>query len=150
MTTHGASASKPAVAVLGAGSWGTALAIHLARTGHRAAIWGRDPAQLDAMTRDRSNARYLPGVAFPDGLTVVATLDAAIAQADDVLVVVPSHAFREMPRPVSGRCCVRACVSRGPPKGFELDTGRLPNEVATEVLGHPSTDGRAVRAHVRA
>jgi len=134
MTTHGASASKPAVAVLGAGSWGTALAVHLTRTGHRVVIWGRDPAQLDAMTRDRSNARYLPGVAFPDGLTVVATLDTAIAQADDVLVVVPSHAFREILGQFQPLLRPRMRVAWAT-KGFELDTGRLPNEVATEVLG---------------
>jgi len=134
MTTSGGSASKPAVAVLGAGSWGTALAVHLARTGHRVAIWGRDAAQLDAMTRNRCNARYLPGVAFPAGVSVVATLGAALAQADDVLVVVPSHAFREILGQLQPllRAGMRVAWAT---KGFELDTGRLPNEVATEVLG---------------
>jgi len=54
------SATRPAVAVLGSGSWGTALAIHLARTGHRAILWGIETDELTAMARDRTNRRYLP------------------------------------------------------------------------------------------
>ena len=58
------------MAVIGAGSWGTALAIQLSRTGHPTVIWGRDAAQLDAMRRVRCNERYLPDAAFPAALAV--------------------------------------------------------------------------------
>jgi glycerol-3-phosphate dehydrogenase (NAD(P)+) len=108
--------------------------VHLARTGHRASLWGRDPAQLAAMTRDRANTRYLPGVSFPDGVTVVTSLNAAVANSDDVLVVVPSHAFRSVLiqlRPLLRRGMRVAWAT----KGFEVDTGRLPHEVAAEALG---------------
>jgi glycerol-3-phosphate dehydrogenase (NAD(P)+) len=120
--------------VLGAGSWGTALAVHLARTGHRVSLWGRDTSQLAALTRDRSNVRYLPGVTFPDGVTVATSLVSGVAASDDVLVVVPSHGFRTMLgqlRPLL-RPGMRVAWAT---KGFELDSGRLPNEVAAEVLG---------------
>ncbi|MFM7626109.1 MAG: 2-dehydropantoate 2-reductase N-terminal domain-containing protein, partial [Gammaproteobacteria bacterium] len=62
------------LAVIGAGSWGTALAIQFARAGHPVRLWGRDPAQQAEMARDRRNARYLPDAPFPPGLDAVATL----------------------------------------------------------------------------
>ncbi len=83
------------IAVLGAGSWGTALALHLARLGNDTRLWGRDAAAMAAMQGDRVNARYLPGIAFPDTLTATADLAQALAGVRDVLVAVPSHAFRQ-------------------------------------------------------
>jgi len=127
-------ASKPAVAVLGSGSWGTALAVHLARTGHRAILWGIETDELSAMARDRVNSRYLPGVTLPDGLEIEHDFARAMAAAELLLVVVPSHAFREVlerARPLlrTGQRVVWAT------KGFELSTGKLPHEVADDVLG---------------
>ncbi len=122
------------MAVIGAGSWGTALAVHLARTTGRTALWGLAPPDMADLARDRVNQRYLPEAPFPDALEVVTTLEAAVAAADELLVAVPSHAFR-------------ACLDHIAPllrpgmrvawatKGFELDTGKLPHQVATEVLG---------------
>jgi len=125
---------KPSVAVLGSGSWGTALAAHLARTGHRAILWGIETDELTAMARDRVNSRYLPGVALPDGLEIEHDFARAMAGAEQLLVVVPSHAFREV--------LERAKLLLRPgqrvawaTKGFELETGKLPHEVADEVLG---------------
>lgn len=83
------------IAVLGAGSWGTALALHLARLGNDTRLWGRDTAAMAAMQRDRVNARYLPGISFADSLTATANLAQAVAGVRDVLVAVPSHAFRQ-------------------------------------------------------
>src|SRR5271167_1338467 len=80
--------------VIGAGSWGTALAILLAREGHPTQLWGRDGAQLDAMRLAGCNRRYLPGVSFPDSLRVTGDLGAALEDARDALIAVPSHAFR--------------------------------------------------------
>ncbi|HUO18230.1 MAG TPA: 2-dehydropantoate 2-reductase N-terminal domain-containing protein, partial [Steroidobacteraceae bacterium] len=82
------------VAVLGAGSWGTALAIQFARGGRSVRLWGRDGVQLTAMARARANTRYLPGVGFPDSLAVEGELARAVEGAHDVLIVVPSGAFR--------------------------------------------------------
>src|SRR5579863_8893915 len=95
-STMTARAPQGSVAVLGAGSWGTALAIQLARAGRAVRLWGRDGARLAAMARARRNERYLPSAPFPDGLEVEADLPAALAAARDVLIVVPSPAFRSV------------------------------------------------------
>ena len=87
--------AKPSFAVLGSGSWGTALASLIARNGHPTTIWGRDAAQVEAIARTHENPRYLPGIALPDSLRATTDLATALHGADLVLVVVPSHAFAE-------------------------------------------------------
>ncbi len=82
------------LAVLGAGSWGTALAIHLARNGHVVRLWGRNPETMAGLEQQRSNTRYLPDIPFPDALTATADLDHALGGADGCLIAVPSHALR--------------------------------------------------------
>jgi len=122
------------IAVLGAGSWGTALAIQCARAGRPARLWGRDRAHMEIMARERSNTRYLPGAPFPDSLHLMADLEAVIDGVDDVLLAVPSHGFRallQQLKPVLSQS-VRLCWAT---KGFEQGTGLLPNEVAHAVLG---------------
>jgi len=126
--------ARAPVAVLGSGSWGTALAIQFARAGRPTLLWGRDAALLATCASERRNARYLPDAPFPEGLVVEPDFARAVGRAVDVLVAVPSHAFRET--------LVRLKPLLGPgqrvawaTKGFELDTGRLPHEVAREVLG---------------
>ena len=84
------------IVVLGAGSWGTALAIQCARAGRPARLWGRDRALIHDMARERVNQRYLPGVPFPDGLHPIADLEAALAGVRDVLLAIPSHGFRAL------------------------------------------------------
>jgi glycerol-3-phosphate dehydrogenase (NAD(P)+) len=127
------------IAVLGAGSWGTALAIQCTRAGRAARLWGRNHSHVAAMTQQRTNQRYLAAVDFPDSLQVVGDLEAAIDGVNDVLIAVPSHAFRTLLTqlkpllPATTRLCWAT-------KGFEVDSGKLPNEVAHEVLG----SGRAV------
>jgi glycerol-3-phosphate dehydrogenase (NAD(P)+) len=121
-------------AVIGSGSWGTALAIQLARTGHATTLWGRDPAQLDAMRRERRNARYLPLAEFPAALCVEPDLGAALRRAGDALIVVPSHALRATLMLVKPHLRGATRVAWAT-KGFELDTGLLPHQVALEVLG---------------
>ena len=120
--------------VIGAGSWGTALAIHLAREGHPTQLWGRDEAQLDAMQQARRNRRYLPDTAFPDALRVTIGLRAALEGARDALIAVPSHAFRATLE------CIEPQLNPGTrvawaTKGFEIATGMLPHQVARQVLG---------------
>jgi glycerol-3-phosphate dehydrogenase (NAD(P)+) len=122
------------MAVVGAGSWGTALAIQCARAGHPTRLWGRDAALIDCMRRDRRNARYLPDAEFPASLEPVAELREALAGVRDVLVAVPSHAFRGtllLLEPLLDDPARIAWAS----KGFEMSTGLLPHAVAREVLG---------------
>ena len=83
------------VAVLGAGSWGTALAIHLARAGLNVRLWGYHPEHVEVLQKERCNQRYLPGVAFPENLELYSSLEDALRGGELlVLVVIPSHAYR--------------------------------------------------------
>jgi glycerol-3-phosphate dehydrogenase (NAD(P)+) len=122
------------IAVLGAGSWGTALAIQFARAGRPARLWGRDRTHVQAMAQERSNARYLPDVRFPDSLHLIDSLEAVVDGVNDVLLAVPSHAFRSLLTELKPLlpAAIRLCWAT---KGFELDSGRLPNQVAHDVLG---------------
>jgi glycerol-3-phosphate dehydrogenase (NAD(P)+) len=120
--------------VIGAGSWGTALAIQLAREGHPTRLWGRDAAQIEAMRTARRNARYLPGAHFPETLQVAADLKAALAEARDALIAVPSHAFRATLESVKPHLGPQTRIAWAT-KGFEIATGMLPHQVAGEVLG---------------
>ncbi len=122
------------VAVLGAGSWGTALAALIARHGHHTTLWGRDGDAVAAIGRDRQNARYLPGITLPDELSVNADLPATLRDADLVLVVVPSHAFADTLRALAPHRPAGAGVAWAS-KGFEPGSGRFLHEVAAEVLG---------------
>jgi glycerol-3-phosphate dehydrogenase (NAD(P)+) len=121
------------VAVLGAGSWGTALAIQFARSGHPTRFWGRNREALAAMTASRRNERYL-SAAFPASLVVEPDLGAALAGAREALIAVPSHAFRGMLRQLLPHLTADTRLAWAT-KGFELDTGLLPHQVAREVLG---------------
>lgn len=122
------------VAVIGAGSWGTALALQFARKGREVRLWGRNREDLKRIARARENQKYLPGIAFPDNLRVEPELGNALAGVSDILIAVPSHALREtllQIKPLLGKNA-RICWAT---KGFELTTGKLPHQVAAEVLG---------------
>jgi glycerol-3-phosphate dehydrogenase (NAD(P)+) len=112
------------IGVLGAGAWGTALAVLWARQGRRVALWARDPAAALAMAATRESAR-LPGVALPAGVTVTAAFPAA-----DILVVcVPMQFLRPVLAALpAGEAPLVLCC-----KGLETGTGRLPPEVAGAV-----------------
>jgi glycerol-3-phosphate dehydrogenase (NAD(P)+) len=120
--------------VIGAGSWGTALAIQLTRAGLPARLWGRDPGRVQAMLRARCNERYLPDAAFPPALEVVTDLRTSLDGVRDVLIVVPSHAFRATLELVAPHLSHDARVAWAT-KGFEISSGLLPHQVAAEVLG---------------
>ncbi|MGY0613004.1 MULTISPECIES: NAD(P)H-dependent glycerol-3-phosphate dehydrogenase [unclassified Luteimonas] len=125
---------KPAVAVLGAGSWGTALAALIARHGHATLLWGRDADVAAAVDSRHENPRYLPGIALPESLRATTDLATALAGADLVLVVVPSHAFADTLRALAPLRPAHAGVAWAT-KGFEPGSGRFLHEVAGEVLG---------------
>jgi len=122
------------IAVLGAGSWGTALAIQFARGGRPTRLWGRSVDHMQAMARDRRNERYLPAAELPASLSIHTDLDAALAGVLDVLVAVPSHGLREILLEIEPRLSATTRVAWAT-KGFELNTGKLPHQIAREVLG---------------
>jgi len=122
------------MAVIGAGSWGTALAIQMAREGHPTYLWGRDPDHLETIRSARRNLRYLPGAEFPASLMIEADLASALRRSRDVLVAVPSHAFRETLTLLAPQLQPATRVAWAT-KGFELASGLLPHQVAVEVLG---------------
>jgi glycerol-3-phosphate dehydrogenase (NAD(P)+) len=133
-TAPGAPASAAPICVLGAGSWGTALAIQAARSSHPTILWGRDAAHVGELARDRRNARYLPEAPFPELVRVEVDLAATLRAVRDVIVAVPSHALRELLEQVA-RHRPKNMRLAWATKGFELSTGLLPHQVAEEVLG---------------
>jgi glycerol-3-phosphate dehydrogenase (NAD(P)+) len=126
--------SSEVMAVLGAGSWGTALAIQFARSGRPVRLWGRDAAQLATFERERCNRRYLPDARFPESLHTEADLAAAISGSQDVLLAVPSQALRPVLtelKPLLRKGMGLAWAT----KGLEQESGKLPHQVVQEVLG---------------
>lgn len=122
------------IAVLGAGSWGTALAVLLARNNQDVSLWARDAKHIAAMTEARCNRRFLADIPLPSSLRLTSDLAQALAEAEIILVAVPSLGFREMlamlkPQLQAGQGVAWAT------KGLEAESGRLLHEVAAEVLG---------------
>lgn len=126
------------VAVLGAGSWGTALAIHLARNGHQVRLWGRDGDLVARLRDERRNTAFLPDIAFPDGITPTSEMDAAMDAATYVVTAVPSHGLRTVVRQGASSLPSDAILVSAS-KGIEPDTLRRMSEViAEETAGaHP-------------
>ncbi|HEJ9097216.1 TPA: NAD(P)H-dependent glycerol-3-phosphate dehydrogenase [Serratia odorifera] len=120
--------------VIGAGSYGTALAITLARNGHTVVLWGHNPDQIATLQRERCNQTFLPDVPFPDTLLLEADLARALAASRDVLVVVPSHVFGDVLRQLKPLLRTDARIVWAT-KGLEAETGRLLQDVAREALG---------------
>jgi len=119
------------ITVVGAGAWGTALAITLARR-HPVTLWTRNAAQMAQMGAARCNTRYFPQFSFPDGLALAPSLPTALAHAELALVVVPTAGLRET------LCAITASGKRMPViwacKGFERGSAKLPHQVAREAL----------------
>ncbi|MBV1775249.1 NAD(P)-dependent glycerol-3-phosphate dehydrogenase [Burkholderiaceae bacterium DAT-1] len=127
------------IAVLGAGAWGTALAIHFARF-HAVSLWSRDAQQASSLQSDRENTRYLKGATFPDSLTVTSDLIAATSASDLILVVTPMSGLRpsltslvalNVTTPVLWAC-----------KGLEASTMLLGHQIADAIL--PASQARGV------
>ncbi|WJW75543.1 NAD(P)H-dependent glycerol-3-phosphate dehydrogenase [Thiohalobacter sp. IOR34] len=121
------------IAVFGAGSWGTALAILLARNGHRVRLWGHLEAEIAVLRQRRENPEYLPGIRFPEGIEPTSDLAAALG-CPNLLVVVPSHAFREVLRRIAERLEPGHRLAWAT-KGLEMASGKLLHQVAAEELG---------------
>jgi glycerol-3-phosphate dehydrogenase (NAD(P)+) len=122
------------ITVLGAGSYGTALAICLARNGHKTLLWGRDADQVDDMVSARENTKYLAGCPFPDSLEPVSDLAFAVQSSDNILVVVPSHAFGDMLKQIKPMLKANAKVAWAT-KGLDPQSGDLLQNVAKRIVG---------------
>tara|TARA_R110002153_G_scaffold223504_4_gene376130 strand:+ start:3103 stop:4098 length:996 start_codon:yes stop_codon:yes gene_type:complete len=123
------------VCVLGAGSYGTALAFCLSRNGVKTVLWGRDKQQIELMAKDRCNQKYLPDAIFPKELMVESELREAIINSQDILVVVPSHAFASTLQQAKPYLTPQHRIIWAT-KGLEPETGRLLQDVAVEILGN--------------
>lgn len=122
------------VAVLGAGSWGTALAILLARNGAPVRLWGRDAQQMADMAEERLNRRYLPDSPLPDNLSPSADLQETVEGVQDLLLAVPSHAFRATLRSIKPMLAPGVRLSWAS-KGLEPGSRKFIHEMVTEELG---------------
>lgn len=126
--------SQDSIAVLGAGSWGTALAILLARNGLAVRLWGHEPDHVQRLVADRENREFLPGVALPPGIAPLADVARALDEVDEVLLVVPSHAFGTTCELVRPHLEAQTSISWAT-KGFDARDGRLMHQVAAQALG---------------
>lgn len=122
------------IAVLGAGSWGTAMAISMARAGHSVTLWGHNASHINALQKDHCNARFLPNRNFPSTLKVSDNLQKTVSEHRFLMIAVPSHAFRETLLKCQPYLLDDTIVT-WITKGFETDTGLLAHEVVFETLG---------------
>ena len=121
------------IAILGAGSWGTALAILAARNGCQTLLWGHNPEHMQALATERQNIRYLPNLPFPDNLQVTSALSDVATFSNLILICVPSHAFKKTLinlKPYSSSNIQIAWAS----KGFNPDDGCLLHEIVAEIF----------------
>ena len=122
------------ISVIGAGSYGTALAFCLARNNRKTLLWGRSEAHVDAMVNSRSNEKYLPGFTFPESLFLEADITKAVAASTNILIVVPSHAFVDMLKEIKPLLTPEHKIAWAT-KGLDPEEGRLLQDVAGEILG---------------
>lgn len=130
----GTNGRRAVVAVLGAGSWGTALAIQLARGGSTPVLWDLDAAHMEAMRRTGRNEKFMPDHPLPVSLVLEPDLEKAVRTADEILIVVPSHGYVGVIRKIEpwlrpGQGIAWAC------KGLEPGTGQFLHEPAQRLFG---------------
>lgn len=126
------------IAVLGAGSYGTALAIALSRNGFPTFLWGHNPSKMAKLAADRQNQEFLPEIAFPESLCIEADLKQLLNRTRDLLIVVPSHVFPDVLNQIKPHLNEQHRIMWAT-KGLERDTGRLLQTVVSDILGnnHP-------------
>lgn len=120
------------IAILGAGSWGTAVAIHLASSGQRVLLWGHNAERIQAMQKNRCNLDYLPDTIFPDSLIPTSDLNTCMTEASQIIVAVPSHAFKalldKLQKPFNGISWLT--------KGLDPTTNKLISQLIAEKWGN--------------
>ena len=123
------------IAIIGGGSWGTAIAVIAARAGHEVQLWSRNADVIRSINENRVNSRYLKSVEIPATVTATSELNAALDHAELVLFVAPSHAARELftaMAPHLGDSAIIVSLS----KGIEIETGKRISEIVKEVTGN--------------
>lgn len=124
-----------AITVLGAGSWGTALAIHLADSGHDVLLWGNEAEHIRQLSEQRRNQQFLPGVEFPDSLQLTADLERALASPTWILMAIPSHAYRDFLHQHASLFSSDTGIAWAS-KGLEAGSSKLLHQVVAEELPH--------------
>jgi glycerol-3-phosphate dehydrogenase (NAD(P)+) len=125
--------TRTPISVLGAGSWGTALAIRLAVNDNSTCLWGHEPEAMATLERERQNRQFLPGISFPKQLLIEADLTQAILQSRDLLIAVPSHAMREVLTRAAPALESDSRIAWAT-KGLESRSGKFMHQVLEEVL----------------
>ncbi len=129
--------NKPRVAVIGAGSWGTALALLLAGKGVQVKLWGHRPERVAALKKERQNKAYLPGFNFPSTLDPTDSIKDAVSRADVVCMVVPSHGYRQVFQHVTRESPGAIFISAT--KGIENDSLKTMTQVMEDCLAAQGT-----------
>jgi glycerol-3-phosphate dehydrogenase (NAD(P)+) len=124
----------PEIGVIGAGSWGTALAIQLARAGQKPTLWGREPEVIAALTNERCNSVFLPDIPLPDSVQINADLDEVVRTHRDLLICVPSHVLRPVLETIKPNLHPNVRIAWAT-KGFEVSSGKLAHQIVHETLG---------------
>ena len=126
--------STTPITVIGAGSYGTALAISFSRNGYPTYLWGHNPDHMQRLASERKNQAFLPDIPFPEALQIETDLATAIQRSRDLLIVVPSHVFGEIIAKIQPHLRPDSRIAWAT-KGLERDSGRLLQEVVEEQLG---------------
>ena len=126
------------ITVLGAGSWGTALAVHLASSGHEVILWGNEPDHIQQLSEQRSNQQFLPDVSFPKSLQLTSSLEHALSSPAWVLIAIPSHAYRLFLQK-NARLFAEDVGVVWASKGLEAGSSKLVHQVIEEELPHCKT-----------
>lgn len=122
------------IGILGAGSWGTALAIMAARNGCETLLWGRNAEKVRTLAEQRENRQYLPGITFPENLTLTSSIRDACKFSDVLLLSVPSHAFREILSTIRPFWSEQMKIAWAT-KGLDPESGGFLHEAASQILG---------------
>ncbi len=125
------------VTVIGAGNWGTALAIHSAQAGHEVRIWSRTAEVVEAINREKTNPVYLPGARIPKGVVATSDIASAVKAAELVILAAPSHATRQLLTVMSAELRSEMIVVSAT-KGIETDTGQRISQVFADVVPEPT------------
>ena len=122
------------ITLLGAGSWGTALAILVARNGCQVLLWDHNPEHIAVLAKERKNQRYLPDLAFPKNIAVTSDLKKAAEYSDLILVALPSHAFKSTLIDFKPHASVKDIKIAWATKGFNPEDGSLLHQVIAEIF----------------
>lgn len=132
--------NKAPISILGAGAYGTALAIAIARTGTPTYLWGHNPVKAFQMAMGRQNSDRLPGIEFPESMHIISTLEDALTRSKDIIIAVPSHAFREVLEKIKP-FTTKAHRIIWATKGFDTVSGKMLSDVVSEVISPETIKG---------